>query len=63
MISYTVMHVTLINLTENGLYSSTVTKELSIYLFMCFRIFNFGQIKMIFCRDESFKHLLYDKCK
>ena len=27
---------------------STTTKELSISLFMCFRIFDFGQIKMIF---------------
>ena len=32
---------------RNGTYSTT-TKELSISLFMCFRIFNFGQIKMIF---------------
>ena len=34
---------------------STTTKELSIYLFMCFRIFNFGQIKMIFREDENLK--------
>ena len=31
------------------------TKELSIALFMCFRIFNFGQIKMIFRGDENLK--------
>ena len=34
---------------------STTTKELSISLFMCFRIFDFGQIKMIFRGDENFK--------
>ena len=39
------------------MYSSTTTKELSISLFMCFSIFNFGQIKMIFCGDENFKKL------
>ena len=33
---------------------STTTKELSISLFMCFRIFNFGRIKMIFRGDENF---------
>ena len=37
------------------MYYSTTTKELSIFLFMCFRIFNFGQIKMIFYGDENFK--------
>ena len=36
------------------MYSST-TKELSISLFMCFRIFNFGQIKMIFHGDANLK--------
>ena len=40
---------------KNGMYISSVTKELSISLFMCFRIFNFGQIKMILCRDKNFK--------
>ena len=34
---------------------STTTKELSISLFMCFRIFNFGQIKMIFRGNETLK--------
>ena len=29
------------------------TKELSISLFMCFRILNFGQIKMILRGDEN----------
>ena len=29
---------------RNGMYSTT-TKKLSISLLMCFRIFNFGQIK------------------
>ena len=36
------------------MYSDT-TEELSISLFMCFRIFNFGQIKMIFRGDENLK--------
>ena len=36
---------------------STTTKELSISLFMCFRIFNFGQIKMIFRGDEKLKKI------
>ena len=34
---------------------STTTKELSISLFICFRIFNFEQINMIFRGDENFK--------
>ena len=34
---------------------STTTKELSIFLFMCFRIFNFSQIKMIFRGDENLR--------
>ena len=37
---------------------STTTKELSISLFMCFRIFKFGQIKMIFLGDENLKNSL-----
>ena len=37
---------------------STTTKELSISLLMCFRIFNFGQIKMIFRGDEKLKKSL-----
>ena len=37
---------------RTGMYSTT-TKELSISLFMCFRIFNFGQIKMIFRGDKN----------
>ena len=42
---------------RNGMYSTT-TKELSISLFMCFRIFNFGQIKMIFRGDKTYKKSL-----
>ena len=34
---------------------STTTKGLSNSLFMCFRIFNFEQIKMIFRGDETLK--------
>ena len=41
---------------RNGKYSTT-TKELSISLFMSFRIFNFGQIKMIFRGDEHFEKI------
>ena len=48
MILYTVIYVTLINLTENGMYYFTAIKELSISLFMSFNILNFGHIKIIF---------------
>ena len=41
-------------LDRNGMCSTT-TIELFIFLFMCLRIFNFGQIKMIFRGDENFK--------
>ena len=34
---------------------STTTKELSISVFMCLRIFNCGQIKIIFRGDENLK--------
>ena len=37
---------------------STTTIELSISIFMCIRIFNFGQIKMIFRGDENLKNVL-----
>ena len=40
------------------MYSTTTTKELSISLFMCFRVFIFGQIKMIFRGDENLKKFL-----
>ena len=33
---------------------STTTKELSISLFMCFRIFTFEQTKMIFLGENNF---------
>ena len=36
---------------------SVTTKELPMSLFMCFRIFNFGQIKMIFHGDENLKKI------
>ena len=41
----------------NGMYSTT-TRELSISLFMCFRTFNFGQIKIIFRENENLKKSL-----
>ena len=37
------------------MYSTTTTTDMSISLFMRFRIFNFGQIKMIFRGDENLK--------
>ena len=37
---------------------STTTKELSISLFICFKIFNFGQIKKIFRGDKNLKKSL-----
>ena len=52
MILYMAIYVTLINLTEKGMYYSTVIKKLSISLFMSFKILNFGHIKIIFCRDK-----------
>ena len=58
---YTVIYATLINMTEKGMYSSYVTKEIPISLIMSFKIFNYGQIKIIFCRDKSFKYLLFRK--
>ena len=42
---------------RHGMYSTT-TKELFISLFMCFRIFNFGLIKMIFRGNERLKNSL-----
>ena len=41
---------------RNGMHSTT--KELSISSFMCFRIFNFGQINMIFRGDENLRKSL-----
>ena len=38
---------------------STTTKELSISLCMCFRMFNFGQIKMIFRGDKNFEKKIF----
>ena len=39
---------------------STTTKELSFSLFMCFRIFNVGHIKMIFGGDENLKQIFIE---
>ena len=36
---------------------STTTKKHSISLLMCFRIFNFEQIKMIYHGDENLKKI------
>ena len=59
MIFDMVIYVTLIHLTEMEyiLLLLTTTKELSISMFMCSRIFNFGQIKMIFRGDENLKKI------
>ena len=48
MIFYMVIYVTLINLTEMECFLLLLLKRY-LCLFMCFRIFNFGQIKTIFC--------------
>ena len=63
MIFDMVIYVTMINLAAMECIYSTTTKGLSYSLFMCFRIFNFGQIKMIFRGDENLKKNLYCKCK
>ena len=60
MISDMDIYVTLINLTE---MECIILLLLSFSLFMCFRIFNFQQIKRIFCGDENIKFLLYRKYK
>ena len=49
-----VIYVTLINLTEME-YILLLQKSCLLLCFMCFRLFNFGQIKMIFRGDENFK--------
>ena len=54
MIFDMVIYVTLINLTEMECIL-LLLKKLFISLFMCFRIFYCGQIKMIFLGDENFK--------
>ena len=38
---------------------STSTKELSISLFMCFRIFNFEQIKLYFVETKPSKKFFF----
>ena len=57
MIFGMVIYVYFDKFDRNGMYSTT-TKELSISLFMCFRIFNFGQIKTIFRGDENLNFFL-----
>ena len=58
MIFETVIHVyvTLINLTEME-YILQILKSCLISLFMCSRIFNFGQIIMVFRVDENLKNI------
>ena len=51
MIYNLVIYVTLINLTEMECILLLLT--CCVFLFMCFRIFNFGQIKMIFREDGN----------
>ena len=41
------------------MYSTTTTKKLFVFLFICFRIFNFGQIKMIFPGDGNLKRTCF----
>ena len=54
MIFDMIIYVTSINLTEMECILLLLFKSY-LFLFMCFRIFNFGQIKMIFCGNENFK--------
>ena len=68
MISDMVRYVTMINLTEINCILLLLLQLLLLLLllksyifFVSFKIFNFGQIKMIFCEDENFKNLLYQK--
>ena len=49
------IYVTLINLTE--IESIILLIKSCLFLFMCFRIFNLGQIKMIFRGDEHLKNI------
>ena len=51
-----ILYVILINLTEMECIL-LLLKELSITLFMCFRIYYFGKIKMIFRGDENLKNI------
>ena len=54
-----VIYFTLINLTVKGTHSSTVSKELSISLFMSFKNIPVAlELKIIFCIDKNFKYLL-----
>ena len=53
MIFDMVIYDTLINLTE--MECMLLQLKSCLFLFMCFRIFNFGQIKMIFGGDENYK--------
>ena len=56
MIFDMVIHVTLINLTE--MESILLLLKSCPFLCLCFfRIFNFGQIKMIFRGDENLKKI------
>ena len=41
------------------MYFSTTTKQLSISLFMRFRIFNFGQTKITLCGDAVLMFVIY----
>ena len=61
MIFDMVIYVTLVNLTEMKCILLLLKSCLFVYVF---RIFNFGQIKMIFRGDENFKtKFLIAKCK
>ena len=50
------IYVTLMNVTE--MECILLLLNSCLFIFMCFRIFNFGQIKMIFRGDESLKKSL-----
>ena len=52
MLFVMVIYVTLIDLTE--MECILLLLKSCLFLFLCFRIFNFGQIKMIFRQNENF---------
>ena len=55
MIFDMVIYVTLINLTE--MECILLLLKSCLFLCLCFRVFNFGQIKMIFHGDENLKKI------
>ena len=55
MIFDMVIYATLLNLTEMECILLLLLKSVLLLCLCVFRIFNFGQIKMVFCWDGNFK--------